>query len=198
MPLLTSLYNSISGMIFAMAAPKGDYEGGHGDAYDPSKAEGVFPPFDPTYFPSQIFWLLLSFFALYFILKSIFLPKIGGIIEERSNRIADDLDTASRMQREAEEAEKAYERALTDARAKASNVAETTRQSIDAEISSELEAADAKAEAEAEKAEARIAKIRKDALSNIDAVAADTASEIVAKLLGKAPTKAQLTKAMKG
>ena len=199
MTAFAMLHNLSSQLIITMAGPAAkEAKGTYGDAQYPVEAEGVFPPFDPTYFPSQIFWLLLSFGMLYFILKSVFLPKIGGVIEERSNRIADDLDTASRVQREAEEAEKAYDRALADARAKASNVAEATRQSIDAEIAAELETADAKAQEDASIAEARIAKIRQDALSNIDAVASDTASAIYAKLIGKAPTKSQLTKALKG
>ena len=176
--------------MLAAAAPAG-----HGDS---KEVEGVFPPFDPSYFPSQIFWLLLSFFTLYFILKSVFLPRVGGIIEQRSNRIADDLDNAARMQREAEDAERAYERALSDAKAKANNVAETTRQSINDEVATELEAADAKAAEQALIAEERIKKIRTEALSNIDDIASNTASEIVAKLIGKAPTKAQLSKVMKG
>ena len=107
-----------------------------------STAKGVFPPFDPAYFATQIFWLFLTFGILYFLLSKIFLPRIGQTIEERSSRIADDLDAASRMQKEAEEAEKSYERALADAKAKAHNVAETTRQSVDAEIKLEMDAAD--------------------------------------------------------
>ena len=102
------------------------------------------------------------------------------------------------MQREAEDAQKSYERALADAKAKAHNVAESTRQSVNDEIAKELEAADAEAAEQAVVAEARIKKIRESAMANIDSVASDAASEIVAKLLGKAPTKAQLTRAFKG
>jgi len=83
--------------LMAAAEKAGDHGGDGG--------EKVFPPFDPSYFPSQLFWFFLSFFALYFLLSKVFLPRVGETIEERGSRIADDLDQASRMQREAEEAQ---------------------------------------------------------------------------------------------
>jgi len=161
-------------------------------------ASGGLPQFDFSTWSSQITWLIIVFGLLYFILAKFILPKLGSTITERGDRIADDLDAASRMQREAEDAQKSYERALADAKAKAHNVAESTRQSVNDEIAKELEVADAQAAEQAVIAEARIKKIREGAMANIDSVASDAASEIVAKLLGKAPTKAQLTRAFKG
>ena len=96
----------------------------------------TFSPLDVTTFPSQIFWLLLTFGLLLLMLSKVLLPRLGGILEDRSNKIANDLDGAARMQREAETAEKAYEQSLKDARAKAHNVAETTRASVNDEIES--------------------------------------------------------------
>ncbi|MEL6687696.1 MAG: F0F1 ATP synthase subunit B', partial [Pseudomonadota bacterium] len=101
------------------------------------------------------------------------------------------------MKQEAEEAEKSYEQSLRDARAKASNVAESTRQSVDAEISAELTAADADAERESEKAEARIREIKSAALANIDAVAADVADTLITELTGKSVTSAKINAALK-
>lgn len=158
--------------------------------------KGAFPPFDPTWFPSQLFWFFLSFFALYFLLSKVFLPRVGETIEERGSRIADDLDQASRMQREAEEAEKAYNRSLADARAKAMNVAETTKQSVDAEIQKELDAADAEAGKAADAAEARIRDVRGKAMSNIESVASEAAQAAVEALTGKKVTLAAIKSAL--
>ena len=124
------------------------------------------------------------------------MPRIGQTIEERSSRIADDLDAASRMQKEAEEAEKFYERALADAKAKAHNVAETTRKSVDAEIQAEIDAADAEAAKAAEAAETRIRGVRAKAMSNIEDVAAEAAQITVEALTGKKPTMAAVKKAL--
>ena len=162
------------------AEPKGDYA-----------EEAVFPILDPQYWPSQIFWFLVSFAVLYFLLSRIFLPVVGQTLEERSSRIADDIDSAARMQREAEDASEGYDKALRDARAKAHNVAEATRSSIDAEIATEMEAADAQANKAALVAEERIREIRSEAMANIDSVAKDAADAMFAKLAGKPARKAK-------
>jgi F-type H+-transporting ATPase subunit b len=165
--------------------------------YDGAPAEtGAFPPFDPTWFPSQLFWFFLSFFVLYFLLSKVFLPRVGETIEERGARIADDLDQASRMQREAEEAEIAYNQSLADARAKAMNVAETTKQSVDAEVQAELASADAEADKTAEIAEGRIRDLRAAALGNIETVAAEAAQTAVEALTGKKVTLATVKAAL--
>ena len=142
--------------------------------------------------------MAFAFFAMrYFVLAKFILPKLGQGIAERSDHIADDLDAASRFQRQAEEAEKTYTHALADARAKAHNVAETTRKSVDAEVASELEAADADAARQTEAAEARIRELRNKAMSNIDDIAEKTASEIFTNFIGKAPSAAKLKSALK-
>jgi len=181
---------TLMGLKLAAAKPKGDHGG------DAHGAEAAFPPFDPTYFATQIFWLLVTFGILYLLLSRIFLPRIGQTIEERSSRIADDLDAASRMQKNAEEAEKSYERALADAKAKAHNVSEATRQSVDAEIKAEMDAADAEAAKASEAAETRIRGVRAKAMANIESVAADAAQATVEALTGKKLTLAAVKKAM--
>jgi len=165
-------------MFSLLAAKAGGSEYGEPD---------VFPIMDAQYFLPQLFWLGVTFAILYFVLAKIFLPAIGQTLEERSSRIADDLDSAARMQREAEDANEAYEKSLKDARAKAHTVAEATRASVDKEIATEMAAADAEAEKAAAVAEQRIREIRQGALKNINNVAKETAEAITAKLSGKAP-----------
>eukprot|EP00919_Chromeraceae_sp_WS-2016_P043196 GHVR01103202.1.p1 GENE.GHVR01103202.1~~GHVR01103202.1.p1 ORF type:complete len:102 (+),score=29.08 GHVR01103202.1:188-493(+) len=100
------------------------------------------------------------------------------------------------MQADAEQAEKNYERALTDARAKAHNVAEATRQAVDTEIQAELTAADQEADKQAEAAEKRIRDVRSNAMANIESVAAETAQAAVEALTGKKPTLASAKAAL--
>ena len=153
-------------------------------------ASGGLPQLDYSTWFNQIFWLVLVFAALYIVLAIFILPRLREGISDREDRISDDLDQASHMQREAEEAEKTYNRALADARAKAMNVAETTKKSVDAEIAAEIEAADAQMDRQAEFADANIRKIKTKALANIETIAGETASEIISTFTGKTPTAA--------
>ena len=166
----------------------------YGDAAE--KAAGGLPQFDFSTFASQITWLAITFGVLYLVLAYFILPKIGGTISDRHNRIADDLDAASRMQQEAEQAVADYERTVTQAKAKAHNIAEATRKSIDADIAQEVETAEAEFAAKQAVADERINKKRADALAQIDTVAQDTTSAIVAKLGGLQPTAAQIKRAI--
>jgi len=154
-------------------------------------AAGGLPQFDTAWWGSQIFWLVVTFGILYFALSRFILPRLGSGLTERSDRIADDLDAASRMQQEAEAAEAQYQTSLADARAKAHKINATTKSSVDAEIASEVETAEAEFARQSSAAEARIAKIRSEALRNVDQIAADTASEIVSKLSGMTVTAAR-------
>lgn len=159
-------------------------------------ASGGLPQLDISTWTSQIFWLLLTFGILYFILATFILPRLRDGISERSDRISDDLDQAANSQREAAEAENVYVQLLADARAKAMNVAETTRQSVDEEIKLEIEAADADADRQAAIADTRLRDVKASAMKNIETVATDAASDIIEMLTGKAPTAAKVKNAM--
>lgn len=161
-------------------------------------ASGGLPQFDFSTWSSQIFWLVVTFGLLYFILAKFILPRIGQGISDRGDRIADDLDAASRMQREAEQAEIEYERVMAAARAKAHNIAETTRNAVNDEIAGEIETAEADFAAKQAIADENISKIRSAALAKIDTVAAETAGAVVEKIGNIKPTAAQIKSAMAG
>ena len=54
------------------------------------------PQLDLATFPPQLIWLAITFVALYLVMAYAGLPRMGGIIEKRRARIADDLDKAQR------------------------------------------------------------------------------------------------------
>src|SRR3954470_5275861 len=95
--------------------------------------KGPFPPFQAETFASQLFWLAIAFAALYLLASRLVLPRVGGIIEARANRIAGDLAEAQRFKAEADAANAAYEKALADARARAQTLANATREQQAAE-----------------------------------------------------------------
>ena len=93
----------------------------HGPVGDAThEASAGLPQLDPTWFASQIFWLLIVFGALYFIFSRSILPALSTTLENRHEHIQSDLDTAERLKEEAETVQSNYEAVLVDARAKAS------------------------------------------------------------------------------
>ena len=57
------------------------------------------PQFEPTWFASQIFWLVIIFYVFYRLLKSSVIPHVSGVLAERDARIQGDLDLAQRRRR---------------------------------------------------------------------------------------------------
>lgn len=164
-------------------------DGGHGAP--------VFPPFDPSTFPSQLLWLAITFGLFYLFLKNMVLPRIGSILEVRSDRIAQDLDQAANMKEEADAAVAAYEQELAEARSKANEIAQAARDEAKAQADAERGEVERELEAKLADAEARIASIKKAAMNEVGSIAEETAAAIVSELVGGRITKAEISAAVK-
>jgi F-type H+-transporting ATPase subunit b len=144
-----------------------------------------FPPFRVETFPSQLFWLAITFGFLFVVLWRIVGPRVSGVLAQRKQRITDDLSKAEQHRRDAEQASAAYQSALAGARSRAQAVAEENRKRITADI----ERAKASAENESQKAigaaESRIAAMRAEAKQHIERAAQDAAMDIVLRLTGE-------------
>lgn len=143
------------------------------------------PQLDFSTFSSQLIWLTLVFGVLYLIMRRVALPRIATVIEERRDRIADDLDQAAEFKRQTDEAIEAYETALAQARAKAHAIAQETRDRLHGETERHRRELEAKLNERIVEAEARIASTKQAALANVREVAVDVAGSIVGKLLGE-------------
>jgi F-type H+-transporting ATPase subunit b len=157
---------------------------------------GVFPPFQSEHYPSQLVWLTISFVLLYVLMSKIALPRIAGIFAERSKLIGGDLAAAEKLKEQSDAARTAYEKALADARARAQGIASSTRE----QQARAAEAANKRLEAQLNErlnaAEQSIAASRTAAMGHVRAIASDTASAIVERLIGKTPDAQELTAAL--
>ncbi len=158
--------------------------------------KGVFPPFDPTTFPSQLVWLVLTFAILYALMAKVALPRLGGIIDERQKRIADDVAEAGKLKAESEAAVVAYEKALAEARARAQVIATETREKQAAEADASRKTLEEQLNAKLAEAEKSIASTRQAAMAEVRGIATDAAKAIVERLTGKAPADAAVASAV--
>ncbi|WP_366657575.1 F0F1 ATP synthase subunit B' [Fodinicurvata sp. EGI_FJ10296] len=145
------------------------------------------PQFDPSSFISQLFWLAVTFVALYFLMSRIALPRIAEVLEERSERIADDLDRAENLRSEAETVITQYEAALTKARSEATSMIVGTQHDIDKTIEERTRDFDAQLGARLREAEERIGKAKSDALQQVRDIAVDITGDITTRLTGETP-----------
>lgn len=140
------------------------------------------PQLDLTTFPNQIFWLAITLVAIYMILSRVALPRIGGVLAERRGAITNDLSQAEELKQKAQDAEAAYEKALSDARAEAQRVIAEKKGEIQKEFALALDKANAEIAARTAESEKRIAQIRAGAQEMVAEVAREAAKDIVAVL----------------
>jgi F-type H+-transporting ATPase subunit b len=142
------------------------------------------PQLDASTFPTQLFWLAITFIALYVLMATLGLPRIGKIIDARRSRVDGDLEKAGQMKAEAEAVMAAYERALAEARAQAQQTLKETTERLGAEAAARQRAIAEKLAAETAAAEKRIDAARAAALSGLRGVAVDVARAATSKLAG--------------
>lgn len=154
-------------------------------------AETGMPQLDFSLYPNLIFWLVVALVVLYLILSRVAIPRIGSVLAERHDAIANDLEQAQVLKRRAEEAEAAYDKALAEAREEAHRIAAETRGQIQEELKALTAKADAEIAAKAAESEKRIGEIRESAAQGVEEVARATAVDIVEALMpGVADAKA--------
>jgi F-type H+-transporting ATPase subunit b len=150
---------------------------------------------------NQVFWLVITLVAIFFVLSRLALPRISAVISERQGTITNDLAAAENLKSEAVQAEEAYKKALEDARLEASKIIEAAKVEIKQELDVAIQKADADISVKVVASEDAISEIRKDALANVKSLAKDITSELVKVLGGKVDAKALtavINKKMKG
>ncbi|MHA1188912.1 MAG: F0F1 ATP synthase subunit B [Alphaproteobacteria bacterium] len=157
---------------------------------------GAFPPFDFSTFGSQILWLAITFGLLYYLMSKVALPRIATILEERNDRIADDLEEAERLKQETDEAIAAYEQSLTEARTTAHGIAQEARDGAKAEIAAEQARIDAGLDTKMKAAEAQIGKVRDSALADVDSIAQDATAAMIEVLADTRAGKKEIADAV--
>ena len=135
-------------------------------------------------FSPQLVWLVISFVILYFVMSKIALPRIGEVLEERQDRITSDLEKAESLRGEADDAIKAYETALAEARASAHETAQAARDEMNAKAEAKRGEVEAKLAGQMAEADSRIAAAREEAVGHIRTVATDTAKTVTSRLIG--------------
>ncbi len=145
----------------------------------------------------QLIWLAICFIGLYIIMAKAAIPRIGGVLEQRRDKIASDLDQAQNLKNETEKAIADYETALAEARAKAHAIAEETRVALKAETDKQASELEAKLDVKVADAEASIRATKDAAMAQVRDVAADIAGVIVKEMIGGTVTKAKVNAALK-
>lgn len=135
-------------------------------------------------FVSQLFWLAVVFGILYFVIARGMVPKIRTTVDAREARIASDLEAAQAAREEADRTEEDWRSRMNEARAEASAVTLEAKQGAALDTEAKIKKSAARITKKVDTAEARIRDSLSKARSEIEAVSAQAARDMVGRLTG--------------
>jgi F-type H+-transporting ATPase subunit b len=154
------------------------------------------PQLDISTFTTQIVWLVVTFSALFLIMWRIAVPRISDALEQRQNRMDDNLNKAAEFKKEAESAIEAYEKLLAKARETAHSSIANANTTLLAETIAKDAELGTRLKLMLSESEANIARAMEDAMGNIHKVAEEVAAAAAERLLGEAVDAVVVSKAV--
>jgi len=146
---------------------------------------------------SQFLWLAIGLGFIFFVIARGMVPKIQATVDMREKKIAADLEAAQAARIAADETEAAWRSRMDAARAEAAKLASDAKQASAKDTEAQVQAASAKIDVKLEKAGSRIREALESARSEIEAVAADAAREMISRLTGHAVDQKQAAEAVR-
>ncbi len=147
-------------------------------------AEAGMPQLDPKYWASQAFWLILVFIILYISISKFYLPKIKDNLDNRENKIKEDLENASKFKEQSEAKFKEYEVILKNARKEISKIHFDSKTILDKDIRTKKEEMEKEIEKEILKAQKQIIDQKKNSIISIQNISKEIASNIIENISG--------------
>ena len=147
-------------------------------------AEAGMPQLDPTYWASQGFWLVLVFTILYISIAKFYLPKIKNNLDDRENKIKDDLNSANKFKELSELKLKEYEKILENSKKEVIKIHIESKNKLDKDIQTKKNVMEKEIETEITKAQKEIAELKKNSISDIQNISKDLASNIIENISG--------------
>ena len=147
-------------------------------------AEAGMPQLDPKYWASQAFWLILTFTILYISIAKFYLPKIKNNLDNRENRIKDDIDDANKFQELSELKLKEYEEIIENAKKEVVKIYVDSKNALDKDIKAKKEVIEKEIENEIFKAQKEIGELKKNSLSDIHKISENIVSNLIENISG--------------
>ena len=159
-------------------------------------AEAGMPQLDPKYWASQAIWLILVFTILYISIAKFYLPKIKNNLDNRENKIKNDLDEANKCKELSVLKLKEYEKIMEEAKKEIIKIHVETKSILDKDIKIKKEKIEKEIEKEALKAQKEINELKQGSISDIQKISENIASNIIENIFGDKPNESSIKAAI--
>ena len=147
-------------------------------------AEAGMPQLDPKYWASQAFWLILVFSILYISIAKFYLPKIKKNLDNRENKIKEDLDEANKMRSLSEKKLDEYNVILRNSKKEVTKILLESKNNLNKSIQSKKETMEKEIEDQIIKAQKEILDLKKNSINSINNISQEISSDIIEKMSG--------------
>mgnify|MGYP001181914471 FL=1 len=148
-------------------------------------AEVGMPQLDSKYWFSQSFWLILIFLVLYLALAKFFIPKIKDNLDNRENKIKENLDEAKEFSELAERKNLDYENELSQAKKEVIKILTDSKKQLDKNISQKRNQFEKELDKEINKTEKEIFDLKKSSSESINIIAEEISAKIIENITGE-------------
>jgi F-type H+-transporting ATPase subunit b len=143
------------------------------------------PQLDFSTFPTQLFWLAVTFITLYLLMRWLALPRVAAMIKARRDQLDADLARAEQLKAEAEDVLTAYQQTLATARAQAQAAVKQTTDRLAAEAAERQRQLNEALSRQITAAEREIAAAKQRVAAELHDIAVDIARSVTEKLTGR-------------
>jgi len=152
------------------------------------------PQMDITTFPSQLFWLVITFAILYIFMWRVVIPKLSTTIEERKDKISNDINEAEKFNSEATGILEKYEEQMSSASQNASTIISESKSQMNEYFENLKLENEKKIEEMIRKSQEMIKSREKESINEVRNATLETVKEIIVKYLDKIPNDDEILK----
>ena len=147
-------------------------------------AEAGMPQLDPKYWASQAFWLVLVFTLLYLAISKFFIPKIKSGLDDRDDKIKNDIDEANNLKNISEKKQKEYALVIENAKKEVQKILNENKNKLNTEIQNKKKVIEKEIEDEIQKAQVEIKNLKKSSVNDISKISEEIAQKIIEEISG--------------
>ena len=141
------------------------------------------PQLNPEFFISQVFWLVITFSFLLIFLWRVSLPRISSVLEIREKKINDNIQTAQKLQAEAEEIQIKIDQQLLTTREQVTKLIIETTNNLQRNVSTQLQKVESELKKNIDESENTIEKNKNNTLKNIETQIQEITKLTLSKLI---------------
>ena len=148
----------------------------------PAAYAGI-PQLDPTWFASQLFWLVVSFGVMLVLVRVAIAPSVEDVLSTRKNAITSAMREAESYRNQAARANQDMDASISDAKAKAASMNAQVQAEASQRAAESMQVLDKELKEKISKAELTVANAKATAMGELQEHAANLTKAIVEKLV---------------